>query len=476
MAERKRRLDAPHDTCSDRDDNVTTDQKIDTYLEENKGRFLEELLEFLRIPSVSTDAALRDQVKQCAYWVKDHLAGIGMEQATVYETPGHPIVYAEHCHKPGAPTVLIYGHYDVQPPDPIELWKTPPFEPDVRDGKIFARGATDDKGQLFCHFKGVEAHLKVNGELPVNVKFIIEGEEEVGSVHLERWVSEHKELLKCDAVVISDSSMYAPGLPSITYALRGLIYFEVSVTGPGHDLHSGMYGGGVPNPINVLAKMIGQLHDDQGAIAVPGFYDEVRPLEAEEREAFAALPFSEEEFAAEVGAKGITGERGYTTLERIWARPTLDCNGIYGGFQGAGAKTVIPSKATAKISCRLVPDQDPDVLAKKVEAYLRQIAPDYVEVSFDFFHGATPVITERDNPTAQAACRAQKRAWGTDAVFIRSGGSIPVVATFARVLDVPSVLVGLGLVDDRLHSPNEKFDLDNFYHGITTSAYLIEEL
>lgn len=456
--------------------NTVTDHKIDTYLQENRERFLGELFEFLRIPSVSTDVELRGEVKRCAYWVKDHLEGIGMEQVAVHETPGHPIVYAEHCHKPGAPTILIYGHYDVQPPDPLELWQTPPFEPQVRDGKIFARGATDDKGQLFCHFKGLEAHLKTHGELPVNVKFIIEGEEEVGSMNLERWVSDHAELLKCDAVVISDSSMYAPGLPSITYALRGLIYFEVSVTGPGHDLHSGMYGGAVPNPINVLAQLIAKLHNEDGSIAVPGFYDEVRALEPAEREAFASLPFSEDEFIAEVGSRGITGEAGYTTLERVWARPTLDCNGIYGGFQGAGAKTVIPSKATAKISCRLVPDQAPEVLAKKVEDYLRALAPDHVTLSFDFFHGATPVITERDNPTAQAACRALKRAWDADAVFIRSGGSIPVVATFAQVLGVPSVLVGLGLVDDRLHSPNEKFDLENLYHGITTSAYLIEEL
>ena len=453
-----------------------TARAIDAYLQENKDRFLAELFELLRIPSVSTDPTLAPEVARCASWVRDHLAALGMEQATVYPTSGHPIVYAEHCHKPGAPTILIYGHYDVQPPDPLELWQTPPFEPQVREGKIFARGATDDKGQLFCHFKGVEAHLKTSGQLPVNVKFIIEGEEEVGSVHLERWVQEHAELLACDAVVISDSSMYAPGLPSITYALRGLIYFEVSVTGPGHDLHSGMYGGAVPNPINVLSQLIAKLHHEDGTIAVPGFYDEVRPLEQEERDAFASLPFSDEAFRDEVGARGLCGEPGYTALERVWARPTLDCNGIWGGFQGAGAKTVIPSKATAKISCRLVPDQRPEVMAKKVEDYLRAIAPESVTLTFDFFHGGSPIITERDNPTAQAACRALERTWSVAPVFIRSGGSIPVVATFAQALGVPSVLMGLGLVDDRLHSPNEKFDLINFYQGIAACANLLGEL
>ena len=449
---------------------------LNDYLETHQDRFLEELKTFLRIPSVSTDASMDREVKRCATWLKDHLASIGLEKAEVFQTPGHPIVYAEHCHQPGKPTILIYGHYDVQPPEPLEFWLSPPFEPEVRDGKIFARGATDDKGQLFCHLKGLEAHLAVNNELPVNVKVLMEGEEEVGSINLEKWVSEHKDLLGCDAVVISDSSMFAPGLPSITYALRGLVYFEVTVTGPGHDLHSGLYGGAVPNPINVLSKMISQLHDDDGQIAIPGFYDAVRALEQEERDAFASLPITDEEFLEEVNASGTMGEKGYSTLERVWARPTLDCNGIYGGFMGIGAKTVVPSKATAKISCRLVPDQDPDELAKKAEAYLREIAPDSVKVDFTVFHGATPIITERDNPTVQAALRALKRSWDNTPVFIRSGGSIPVVATFAEALEVPSVLVGLGLSDDRLHSPNEKFDLENFYHGIRTCTYLYEEL
>ncbi|MEM1350068.1 MAG: dipeptidase [Myxococcota bacterium] len=453
-----------------------SDEAIEQYIDANQERFLEELKSFLRIPSVSTDPEFADDVERCASWVRGHLKSIGMEHAEIYETPGHPIVYAEHCKRPGKPTVLLYGHYDVQPSDPDDQWVTPAFEPTVRDGKIFARGATDDKGQVFAHFKGLETLFETAGELPVNVKVLIEGEEEVGSMNLEGFVADHKEMLACDAVIISDSSMFSETLPSITYALRGLVYFECTVRGPGHDLHSGLYGGAVPNPINVLSKMIGKLHHEDGSIAIPGFYERVREMDVEEREALASLPMTDEEFRAEVGAVGLAGESGYTTLERVWARPTLDCNGIYGGFQGEGAKTVIPSVATAKISCRLVPDQDPHDIAERAEAYLRQLAPDYVEVSFEVFHGANPVIAERDNPTVQAAVRALKSSWDVDPVFIRSGGSIPVVATFSDVLEVPSVLVGLGLADDRLHSPNEKFDLVNFYKGIATSANLYSEI
>ncbi len=448
---------------------------LDSYMQEHRERFLAELFDFLRIPSVSTDPMMANQVKRCATWLRDHLVQIGFTTATVHETAGHPIVYAERCDRPGAPTLLLYGHYDVQPPDPLSLWKTPPFEPEVRDGKIFARGATDDKGQLFSHIKGLEALIATTGGLPVNVKLLIEGEEEVGSEHLEGWIEANRELLACDAVVISDSSMYGPGQPSITYALRGLAYFEITVTGPGHDLHSGMYGGAVPNPINALARLIASLHDDDGTVAVPGFYDGVVPLEDDERAAFAALPFSEADFIKEFGGRGVSGEPGYTSLERIWARPTLDCNGIIGGFTEEGAKTVLPSEARAKFSCRLVPGQTPDDIEAKVLAHLRAKAPDTIQVDVKLHHGGHPVITERDNPTVQAACRALKRAWDREPVFIRSGGSIPVVATFAQVLSVPSVLVGLGLQDDRLHSPNEKFDLINFERGVTTAAYLYQE-
>ncbi|MEZ4461450.1 MAG: dipeptidase [bacterium] len=446
------------------------------YIEKNEERFLDELKSFLRIPSVSTDTAHKGDVKACADWLVDHLRNIGVPTVELHETPGHPIVYAEYLGAPGKPTYLLYGHYDVQPPDPLELWETPPFEPTVRDGKIFARGATDDKGQLFAHIKAIEAHLATNKALPVNIKLLIEGEEEVGSVNLDNWVESHRERLKCDAVIISDSSMYAPGLPAIMYSLRGLAYFEVEVTGPSHDLHSGLYGGAVPNPINEIGKIIAALQNPDGTIAVPGFYDRVRPLDQAERDGFAALPFKEAEFIAETGVKGIQGEDGYTTLERSWARPTLDFNGIIGGFTGEGAKTVLPSKARAKFSCRLVPDQEPGEIQELVAAYIRKVASPNVKVDVHFHHGGRPVITERDHPAVLASMRALKKSWGVDPVFIRGGGSIPVVATFSDVLKVPSVLIGLGLNDDRLHSPNEKFDLKNFYAGIRTSAYLWDEL
>jgi acetylornithine deacetylase/succinyl-diaminopimelate desuccinylase-like protein len=454
---------------------VTT-QTLESYLDTHKDRFLEELLEYLRIPSVSTDPAHEGDVKRCAEWVKKHLLGIGLSKVEIHETPGHPIVYAEHCHQPGKPTVLLYGHYDVQPPDPLEEWITPPFEPTIRDGKIFARGATDDKGQVFAHFKGLEALLATAGELPINLKMVIEGEEEVGSVNLENWVKANADMLKCDSVVISDSSMFSQGLPSITYGLRGLMYCEIKVTGPGHDLHSGMYGGAVPNPINALAQMIGTLHDGTGRIQVEGFYDGVEPLSSEERAQFASLPHSDDTFLKEVNGVGLHGEAEFTTLERIWARPTLDCNGIIGGFTGKGAKTVIPSSASAKISCRLVPGQSSEDIGAKVKAHLERVAPDYVKFEFDLHHGGEPIVVSLDNQTVQAAKRALRRAWDVDAVAIRSGGSIPVVATFGDVLGAPVVLIGLGLADDRLHSPNEKFDVTNFYHGISTSAYFYDEL
>lgn len=453
-----------------------SDQAPVDYVRDHQERFLEELKDYLRIPSISTDTAHADDVARCAEWVAEHLRGIGIDQVEVDQTDGHPIVYAEHLHAEGAPTILIYGHYDVQPPDPLDLWVTPPFEPTVRDDKIFARGATDDKGQLFAHIKGLEAHLQTTGELPVNVKLLIEGEEEVGSPNLTPWVIEHKERLACDAVVISDSSMFAPGLPTITYGLRGLTYFEVTVHGPSHDLHSGLFGGTVPNPINELAKIIAQLHDDDGKVAIPGFYDDVIALSDEEREQFAELPFDEAAYTSETGVEGLQGEEGYTTLERKWARPTLDCNGIWGGFIGEGAKTVLPAHASAKISCRLVPGQDPQTVLEQAKAYIEEIAPDTVRLEFTPHHGGDPVLIDRDNDSVRAACRALRKSWDADPVFTRGGGSIPVVATFANELGSPTILMGLGLDDDRLHSPNEKFNLECFYKGIETSAYLWDEL
>lgn len=448
-----------------------------TWVDSHFDRCLSELKDYLRIPSISTDSEHREDVKRCAAWLVDHLTGIGFKTVEVHETKGHPIVYAEHLEAgDDAPTYLVYGHYDVQPPDPLELWDSPPFEPEIRDGKIFARGATDDKGQLFAHLKGLEAHLSVNGKLPVNVKLLIEGEEEVGSPNLDPWIEANAERLDANAVIISDSSMYAPGLPSIMYSLRGLTYFEIEVTGASHDLHSGVFGGAVPNPINELGKIIAGLIDDEGRITIPGFYDKVRALDDEERQAFGQLPFDEDAFRAETGVKALKGESGYTTLERKWARPTLDFNGIIGGFTGEGAKTVLPSKARAKFSCRLVPDQKPEEIEELVESYVRSIADDSVHVEFEFHHGGRPVITERDNPAVQAAMRALKKSWNVDPVFVRGGGSIPVVATFADTLGTPTVLIGLGLDDDRLHSPNEKFNVENFEQGIRTSAYLWDEL
>lgn len=446
------------------------------YIDENQERFLEELQELLSIPSISTDSAHDGDIQRCARWLEAHLKDIGFAVVEIHETKGHPIVYAEDLSAGAeAPTLLLYGHYDVQPPDPLEEWVTPPFEPTVRDGKIFARGATDDKGQFFAHIKGLEAFYKTGTPLPVNVKLLIEGEEEVGSPNLDPWIEANQERLKCDAVIVSDSSMFAPGIPSITYGLRGLAYLEMTVRGPSHDLHSGLYGGGVPNPINELARIIAGLHDENGKVTIPGFYDAVRELEEEERAALEALNFDDEGFRKEAGVKELKGEAGYTTLEHIWTRPTLDCNGIWGGFTGEGAKTVLPAVAHAKFSCRLVPDQDPEDIAAKAQAWVQELAGDAVEVTVTAHHGGKPVITEMDAPAVRAATRALEKVWGRETVFTRGGGSIPVVATFSEVLKAPTVLMGLGLEDDRLHSPNEKFDLENFYAGIRASAYLWEE-
>lgn len=451
-------------------------QNAQAYIEEHQKRFLEELKALLSIPSISTDPEMTPQVRQCAQWLSAHLQEIGLPLVEIHDTDGHPIVYAEDLRAgEGAPTLLVYGHYDVQPPEPLDEWISPPFEPQVRDGKIFARGATDDKGQFFAHLKGLEAWLKTSDTLPVNVKLLIEGEEEVGSPNLDPWIEANQEKLSCDAVIISDSSMFAPGIPSITYGLRGLAYLEITVQGPGHDLHSGLYGGGVPNPINELCRLIAALHDHDGRIQIPGFYDNVRELSAEEKEDLLALNFDPETFRKESGVAALKGEAGYTTLEHIWTRPTLDCNGIWGGFTGNGAKTVLPAKAHAKFSCRLVPDQTPDEIAEKAKAFLEEIAHPSVKVDASIHHGGQPVITDRDAPAVRAATRALSRVWDTETVFTRGGGSIPVVATFSNVLNVPTVLMGLGLEDDRLHSPNEKFDLENFYAGIRASAYLWDE-
>lgn len=450
-------------------------QRVIDYIEKNKQNYVEELKEFLKIPSISANEENKKDMQRCAEYLAGKMKAAGLPRAEVFQTEGHPIVYGEWLGAKGKPTMLVYGHYDVQPVDPIELWKSPPFEPVVKDGKIWARGATDDKGQLFVHIKSVEAYLSELGELPLNVKFLIEGEEEIGSPSLVKFIEKNKSLLKCDTVVISDTSLFEPGVPTLTYGLRGLCYLEVEITGPDKDLHSGSYGGAVPNPANLLVEMISKLHDKNNRITIPHFYEDVLKLTKQERENFKKLKMSDKQFAREVGAKELMGEKGYTTLERIWARPTLDVNGIWGGFTGQGAKTVIPSKASAKFSMRLVPNQDPKKIAKLVMDYLVSIAPKCVRIKVTHLHGGHPVITPLEHKATKTAAKAMEKAFRKKTVFIREGGSIPVIATFATVLKVPSVMMGLGLNSENLHSPNEHFDLRHFQLGILSSAYFMDE-
>ena len=445
------------------------------YINLNRERYVDELKDFLRIPSISTLAANKNDMISAAEFVADKLREAGMENVKIIETKGHPLVYADWLHASGKPTVLVYGHYDVQPVDPINLWESPPFEPTIKDGKIYARGATDDKGQMYMHIKSVEAYFKTVGKLPLNVKFIIEGEEEIGSGNLEDFVNKNRELLKCDSVLISDTSLYGPNIPTLTYGLRGLCYMEVVVTGPNRDLHSGTFGGGVDNPINVLTEMISRLKDNNGKIKIPGFYYDVVNLTKKEKENFKELPFSEKQYAKALGVKELKGEKGYTTLERVWARPTLDCNGIFGGFTGEGAKTVLPSKATAKISMRLVPDQDPKKIAKLFKSYLNKIAPKSVKVEISDLHGAYPIATSLDDKVTLAAAAALTKVFGKKTVFMREGGSIPIVVTFAKKLKASPVLMGMGLNTENLHSPNEHFNLNHFQLGILSSAYFLDE-
>ncbi|MHB8852364.1 MAG: dipeptidase [Ignavibacteriaceae bacterium] len=450
-------------------------QEVINYIENNQQNYIEELKEFLKIPSISTSIENKSEVNRCADFVASKLKDAGMSHVEIFKTEGHPLVYGEWLGAPGKPTVLIYGHYDVQPADPIELWDSPPFEPVIKDGKIFARGATDDKGQVFMHIKSVEAFFKVEGSLPLNVKFIIEGEEEIGSENLEPFIIQHLELLKCDAVLISDTALYEEGIPTLTYGLRGLSYMEVEVTGPQRDLHSGTFGGAVGNPINVLAEIIAKLHDKNGRITIPHFYDDVLTLTKKEKDNFKRLKFSEKKFAKELGVAELTGEKGFSSLERTWVRPTLDCNGITGGFTGQGAKTVIASKALAKISMRLVPNQDPVKVAKEFEKYIKKIAPKTVKVTVKNLHGAYPVLIPLTDHSTIAATKAMEKAFGKKIVFIREGGSVPIVTTFVKKLKAPTVLMGLGLNSENLHSPNEHFNLNHFRLGIISSAYFLKE-
>jgi acetylornithine deacetylase/succinyl-diaminopimelate desuccinylase-like protein len=440
-----------------------------------RSKALEDLKELLRIPSVSTDPARKGDIARSAALVAKHMEAAGLK-AEVLPTAGHPAVYGEKLTAPGKPTVLIYGHYDVQPPDPLDLWRHGPFEPTVEGEYIVARGATDDKGQSLALLKGVEALFRARGSLPVNVKALIEGEEEIGSPNLVPFVRKEKKRLACDIVVIADSSQFAKDIPAITYGLKGLVYLEATVRGAKKDLHSGSYGGSVANPANVLTRMIAACQGPFGKVAIPGFYDDVRDLEPWEREEFAKLPFREEEFQKEVGAPKLFGEEGYTTLERKWARPTFDVNGLVSGFTGEGAKTVLPSVARAKFSMRLVPNQDPEKISALVRDYLLEIAPDTVTVEIVDHHGAKPVLLKREGKAVRAAAKAYERGFGKAPVFIREGGSIPVVNTFQAELGVESILLGLGLPDDDAHAPNEKFRIEDYYRGMVTMAGFLEEM
>jgi acetylornithine deacetylase/succinyl-diaminopimelate desuccinylase-like protein len=446
------------------------------FINVNRDRYVDELKQYLAIPSISALPQHAPDVRRAAEWTADSLRAAGMQNVQLIDTPGNPVVYADWLNAPGKPTILFYGHYDVQPVDPVDLWTSPPFEATVRDGEIYARGAADDKGQVFMHFKAIEAHLKQNGKLPCNIKVILEGEEEVGSANLDNFVKGHADELKADVVVISDSPMFDRGIPSICYGLRGLVYFQIDLRGTKSDLHSGSFGGAVANPAFVLSNILAQMKDRGGHIRIPGFYDEVRDLREEEREQWRKLPFNEKRYAKELGAPKLWGETGYSTLERVWARPTFEVNGILSGFTGDGAKTVIPAVAMAKVSMRLVPNQDPDKIAQLFEDYVKKVAPKTVDVKVTRMHGGKPWMTEFDNKYVQAAGRAIKQGFGQDPVFNREGGSIPVVATFQEILGLPSVLFGVGLPDENAHAPNEKLDLGNFHGGIMASAFLYDEI
>ncbi len=448
------------------------------FAKKNFNSYVDELKDYLRIPSVSTDPKFQDDVNKCADFVVTKLKDAGMKNVKKIKTDGHPLVYGEWLGAKGKPTILIYGHYDVQPADPYELWDNDPFEPVIKDGKIYARGADDNKGQNLIHIKSVEAYLKVHGELPVNVKFLIEGEEEAGGESIEKFIKDkkNKKLLKCDAVLISDTSMYAPNIPTITYGLRGLAYLEVHVTGPNRDLHSGSFGGAINNPANELARMIAKLHDKRNRITIPGFYDDVLKLTKKEKENFASLKFSDRKMAREYGVRELWGEKGYSTLERLWTRPTLDVNGIYGGYTGEGAKTVLPSKAVAKISMRLVPNQDPKKIARLFTKYIKEIAPKSVKVDVIDLHGGRPALIPLDDPYLQAAARATSKVFGRKTVYTREGGSIPIVVDFMEQLKAPVILMGFGLETDDIHSPNEHFPLNNFERGIYSSIHFFDEI
>jgi acetylornithine deacetylase/succinyl-diaminopimelate desuccinylase-like protein len=447
------------------------------YYQEHQAQFVEGLRAFLRIPSVSTLSEHKPDIRRAAEFVRDELQAAGMTMAELIEGSGNPLVYAEWLGAPGKPTILFYGHYDVQPPDPLDEWKSPPFDPEIRGNDIFARGSADDKGQVYIQIKAVEGLLRSTGRLPVNVKFLIEGEEEMGGEHIEAYVKSKPPRLQADAAVVCDTEMFAPELPTICIGLRGLVYGELWVQGANHDLHSGMYGGAAPNPLQAIAEIICALKDRDGHLRIPGFYDRVVAPDPKEREAWARLPFEETEYVEkEMGAKELVGEPGVPLFERLWARPTLEVHGIRGGFTGEGAKTVIPARAVAKISARLVADQRPEEAAEQLKAAIRAACPKGITAEFKVLHAGAPSLTNPDNRFIHAAAEAMKQVFGKETVYIRSGGSIPIVGVFDQYLGIPSVMMGFGLPDDNLHAPNEKFHLPNFFRGIQSVARYLELL
>ena len=448
----------------------------DTFVQTNQDRLLSELKDFLRIPSVSTLPEHVPDIQRAADFVASSLRAAKLENVEVIKTAGHPLIYADWLHAPGKPTVLCYGHYDVQPPDPLDEWVTPPFEPTVRDGNIYARGSADDKGQMYSHIKAMEALFAVNGKLPVNVKFLIEGEEEVSGAAIAKYVAENPAKLKSDVALVSDTELYAEGIPTLCIGLRGLVYTEIEARGPAKDLHSGMYGGAAPNAIFGLVELLSKLKDAKGHINIPGIYDDVAPPTPEEKHSWSTLPFDEKEFLKiEVGSTQLTGEPGFTVLERVWARPTLEVHGIVGGFIAPGAKTVIPAKATAKVSIRLVPNQDP---LKIIAAYKKAVGdctPAGIQTTVKILAYGPAISVDPDNHAIRVAAKAFSDVLGRETVFIRSGGSIPIVGDFKKHLGIPTILMGFGLPDDGLHSPNEKYKLANYYAGIMTIAHFLEQ-
>jgi acetylornithine deacetylase/succinyl-diaminopimelate desuccinylase-like protein len=461
--------------AGDRPRPIAVDGELESYLEESKARRLEKYEALLRIPSISGLPAHAADCRAAAQFVADDLSAAGMEHVEVCETGGHPVVYADWLHAEGKPTLLVYAHYDVQPPDPLELWEAAPFEPTVREGRMLARGASDCKCHVEMHTRSLEALLAVRGALPINVKVVIEGEEEVSSIHLDPWLESNRERLKADLVVISDTSFFEGNLPAITVALRGIVFIQLDVTGSRQDLHSGVYGGAVDNPVNVLCQIVAALKGSDGVVKVPGFYDDVVPLSDLDRSSLAELPFDEEAYREGIGVPALHGEPGFTTLERLGARPTLDVNGIWGGFEGQGPKTIIPAHAHAKISCRLVADQDPDRVFELVSSYISQVAPPSVECSIERLGDGAPSLTPIDHPGTQAAARAIESTFGVAPLYIREGGSVPVCASFERILGLPVVLLGFAPADGNFHAPNEWMWMSNFETGIRTIARFYDE-